>query len=100
MPVSKKMLVAVDHSGSSRRTVGYVADMTGGSPAVHVGLLHLEPLDPKNITEHILTIAKERDYGTLVVGRHSFPGLKRLFGNHVAGELVRSGDGFTIWVVE
>ena len=138
MPNRNRILVAVDGSAGSQRTVAYVADMVRGTPRFHVGLLHLElpprmlewggsedpatedsisteraqayqemeseaiekgqtllerwqrilaeggidaaaelvqfeePLDPKNITHHILKIAAERDYGTVVVGRHSF----------------------------
>jgi nucleotide-binding universal stress UspA family protein len=64
-------------------------------------LVHFEePLDAKKITDHILKTAKEGNYGTIVVGRHSFSGLKRLFGHHVGEELVRRGEGVTIWVVE
>jgi nucleotide-binding universal stress UspA family protein len=59
-----------------------------------------EPLDPNNITGHVLETAKERDYGTVVVGRHSFSGLRHLFRHHVSVELVRTGEAVTIWVVE
>jgi nucleotide-binding universal stress UspA family protein len=59
-----------------------------------------EPLDRKHIANDVLKIAKERAYGTVVVGRHSFSGLKRLFQHHVGEELVRTGKGVTIWVVE
>jgi nucleotide-binding universal stress UspA family protein len=163
---NKRILLAVDKSGASRRAGSYVADMVGGKPDFHVGLLHLElpprmlewggsedpeiedrisseradayremeeqaiergqdllqslqrilverrievatrlvqfeePLDPKTISDHILRTAEERDYGTVVVGQHSFSGLKRLFRHHVAQELVSTGKGVTIWVVE
>jgi nucleotide-binding universal stress UspA family protein len=59
-----------------------------------------EPLDPKHVARDILKAAKERDYGTVVVGGHSFSGLKSLFQHHVGAELVRTGQGITIWVVE
>jgi nucleotide-binding universal stress UspA family protein len=166
MPKSKRILVALDGSATSRRTVAYVADIVGGRPGFHVGLVHLElpprmlewggaedpkreerisseraevyqemenaavekgqallqqlqgilaergtdvtaslvqfeePLDPKTITTHLLKIAAEQEYGTVVVGWHSFSGLQRLFRHHVGGELVRMGQGLTIWVVE
>jgi nucleotide-binding universal stress UspA family protein len=166
MPNTKRILIAVDSSGASRRTINYVADLLGGKFDFHVGLIHLElpprmlewggsedpqieervsseraeaygqlekeavmngkaflqryktflvdrkidvasvlvqfeePLEPKNITEHILNTARERDYGTIVAGRHAFSGLKRLFLHHVADELVKRGEGFTVWVVE
>lgn len=59
-----------------------------------------EPLDPKQVARDILKTAKEGDYGTVVVGRHSFSGLKRLFQHHIGEELVRIGQGLTVWVVE
>jgi nucleotide-binding universal stress UspA family protein len=166
MANSKKVLVAVDWSAASRRAVRYVADVIGGQPGCHAGLIHLElpprmlewggsedpeiedsvsterardyqqiekeaikggqellqglqgiltetkidvtarlvqfeePLDPKHITIHILKIAVERDYGTVVVGRHAFSGLKRFFQHDVAEQLVRTGEGVTVWVVK
>jgi nucleotide-binding universal stress UspA family protein len=42
MQNSKRILVAVDGSQESFRTVAYVADMVGGRRGIHVGLLHLE----------------------------------------------------------
>jgi nucleotide-binding universal stress UspA family protein len=39
---NKKILVAVDGSPESRRTVGYVADMVRGNSGLHVGLFHLK----------------------------------------------------------
>lgn len=59
-----------------------------------------EPLNAKSITEHILSTAKKHDYGTAVVGRDSFGGLIHFFKHHVGEELVRHGEGLTIWVVE
>jgi hypothetical protein len=43
-----------------------------------------EPLDPKTITTHLLKIAAEQEYGTVVVGWHSFSGLRRLFRHQLA----------------
>lgn len=59
-----------------------------------------EPLDKKNIADKILDAAREHNCGTIVVGRHSFSGLQRLFQHHVGEELVREGEKITIWVVE
>jgi hypothetical protein len=38
----KNILVAVDGSNASKRTIAYVADIAASSPGVRVGLLHLE----------------------------------------------------------
>jgi nucleotide-binding universal stress UspA family protein len=59
-----------------------------------------EPLDKKNIADKILDTAREHNCGTIVVGRHSFSGLQRLFQHHVGEELVREGKKITVWVVE
>jgi nucleotide-binding universal stress UspA family protein len=59
-----------------------------------------EPLDRKNLAQNILATAKERDYGTIVVGRHSVSRWERFFKHPVGEELVRTGAHVTIWVVE
>ena len=60
-----------------------------------------EPLDPKKIAREILNTARQGGYGTVVVGRNSFSGLKHLFQHHhVAEELVRAGEETSIWVVD
>jgi hypothetical protein len=59
-----------------------------------------EPLDARRIARDALNMARERGYGTIVVGRHSFAGLRRLFSHDVGEELVRTGEGVTVWVVE
>jgi hypothetical protein len=59
-----------------------------------------ERLTPKTVASHLLKTARERDYGTVVVGRKSWSGLKSFLAHHVGEELVRTGDGITIWVVE
>ncbi len=59
-----------------------------------------EPLKTKEVVRGILKTAREGDYGTVVVGRHSFSALNRLFKHHVGEELVRAGGGIAVWVVE
>jgi len=166
MANNQRILVAVDGSQASHRSVAYVADIVAGRPGAHVGLLHLElpprmlewggsedarvedevskqreleymkmekdaieegqallkrlhsllaekavdviaqvvhfqePLDARHIARETLKMANERGYGTIVVGRKSFAGLRRLFSHNVGEELVRTGEGTTVWVVE
>jgi nucleotide-binding universal stress UspA family protein len=59
-----------------------------------------EPLDPKQIAAHILKTAAAERCGTVVVGRHAFTGLRRLFGHHVAEDLVAHAEGRAVWIVE
>lgn len=53
-----------------------------------------------DVVTDILDEARENDFGTIVAGRHSFSALKELFQHHLADELVRHGQGMTLWVVE
>jgi nucleotide-binding universal stress UspA family protein len=57
-------------------------------------------MNRKHIAQDLLKTAEEGGYGTVVVGRHSFSGWQRLFKHHVGEELVRKGEGITVWVVE
>ena len=54
----------------------------------------------ENVVTDLLEDARTNACGTVVIGRESFTGLRRLFGHHFADELVRQGHGLTIWVVE
>ena len=166
MANNQRILVVVDGSQASHRSVAYVADMMAGRRGAHVGLLHpelpprmlewggsendrvedevseqrerdhrkmekdaiedgqallkrlrsllaekavdviaqvvhfQEPLDATHIARDTLKMARERGYGTIVVGRHSFAGLRRLFSHDVGEELLRTGEGVTVWVVQ
>ena len=50
--------------------------------------------------DEILELARERKCHTVVVGSESLSWLKQLLGNDPVEELLRRGQGFTIWVVE
>ena len=53
-----------------------------------------------DVVTDLLEEARENDFGTIVAGRQSFSYLRELFEHHLADELVRHGQGLTIWVVE
>jgi K+-sensing histidine kinase KdpD len=48
----------------------------------------------------ILEAARARHYGTVVVGRESFRGLKALLTSHVGDTLMRQAHDLTVLVVE
>ena len=58
-----------------------------------------EPLSRKNIATHVLQTAREREYGTIVVGRHIFSHWESIFRHQVGERLVETGEGLAIWVV-
>lgn len=53
-----------------------------------------------DVVTDILDEARQNGFGTIVAGRQSFSTLRELFEHHLADELVRQGQGLTIWVVE
>lgn len=58
-----------------------------------------EPMDRKKLARTILETARERGYGTIVVGRHAF-GAEGLVTQRLSDELVRAGEHVAIWIVE
>ncbi len=56
----------------------------------------------QDLATKILEAARANQCGTIVVGRGSFSGLRELLHKHVhvADELIRKAQGFTLWVVE
>jgi nucleotide-binding universal stress UspA family protein len=71
-----------------------------GVPDQRVQTEFCPSVNQQEVAVDILDAAKSTRCNTLVVGRESFSGLQRLFHHHVADELVREGQGFTIWIVE
>ena len=57
-------------------------------------------INGQSIVTDILEAAQADRCETIVVGRHSFTMLQRIFTHYVADELLRRGQGYTIWVVE
>ena len=58
------------------------------------------PVNWQDFVTDVLKAGKSNGCGTIVVGRRSFAGWKRIFSHSVADELVRRASGFTVWVVE
>ena len=54
----------------------------------------------ENLADDIISEALTNKCGTVVVGRHFFSWLDRIFSYHVADKLIRKGEGLAIWVVE
>jgi len=56
--------------------------------------------DRDDVVQVILEAAKERNCGTIVVGRRTLPWWQELFARHVSEELVRKAEHCAVWVVE
>lgn len=54
----------------------------------------------ENIAEDILKTARDRGCGTVVVGKQALPWRQELLHKHTAPELVKSGRGVALWIVE
>jgi len=73
---------------------------TAGVPAESLETQFGISVAQSDVVTDLLDEARENDFGTIVAGRHSFSALRDLFEHHLADELVRHGQGLTIWVVE
>ena len=73
---------------------------TAGVPPEVVEMQFSTSVSTQDVVSNILEAARVSQCGTIVVGRKSFSTLKEFFHDHLNDELVRKGQGFTIWVVE
>jgi nucleotide-binding universal stress UspA family protein len=71
-----------------------------GVPAGAVETHFLTTVDGEDLIQNLLEAARTNACDTIVVGRQSHSWLRELVRHHVADELVRQGEGFTVWVVE
>lgn len=71
-----------------------------GVPAKAVSTLLSDPFDSHDAAEQILELARAHQCRTVVVGRQSISWFRKLMHGDLAAELVRRGEGVTIWVVE
>ena len=60
----------------------------------------LTTVNGQDVIQNLLEAAQTNACDTIVVGRQSHSWLREVVRHHVADELVRQGEGFTIWVVE
>jgi nucleotide-binding universal stress UspA family protein len=71
-----------------------------GVPAGAVKTHFLTTVNGEDVIQNLLEAAQTNACDTIVVGRQSHSWLRELVQHHLADELVRKGEGFTIWVVE
>jgi len=72
----------------------------GGLTARAIEAHYCNLVDASRASQEILSLARSRRCGTVVIGRDSLSWLGELIHGDPAEELVRQGNGFTIWVVE
>jgi nucleotide-binding universal stress UspA family protein len=71
-----------------------------GVPAGAVDTHFLTTMDGEDLVQNLLEAARANACDTIVVGRQSHSWLRELVQHHLADELVRQGEGLTVWVVE
>jgi K+-sensing histidine kinase KdpD len=71
-----------------------------GVPAQVVEMQISTSIGGQDVVPEILAAARAGQHGTFVVGREAFSWLQERFHHHVGDELIRQGQGLTIWVVE
>ena len=58
------------------------------------------PLDVRTVAEEVLLLAGDRRCGTVVVGHSAHSWFRGLGAGHLAEQLVRSANGFAVWVID
>jgi nucleotide-binding universal stress UspA family protein len=83
---------AVDHA---RRTL-----REAGVPEHAIETQFYPSVATADVVDDILDVARQGGFGTVVVGRNSWPRLKEAFRHHICHELIKKGRGVSVWVVE
>jgi nucleotide-binding universal stress UspA family protein len=91
---------AAKRKASASLEIAYAELRRAGFERAEIDIQFCFPSDRKNAPKEILTLARERDCQTIVVGRRSLSWLREFLQTNPADELVRLGKGFTTWVVE
>lgn len=77
------------------------AGLVGHGVSVSAIRTHAVETIPEDQTaDMILREARTLGCGTIVVGRRSLPWLRELFHRHVAEDLAKHGEGFSVLIVE
>jgi nucleotide-binding universal stress UspA family protein len=71
-----------------------------GVPASAVNTHFLTTVNGEDVIQNLLEAAQTIGCDTIAVGRQSHSWLRELIQHHIADELVRRGEGVTIWVIE
>jgi nucleotide-binding universal stress UspA family protein len=71
-----------------------------GVPAKALDVQFFGAVDGRNAADRILDVARASRCRTVVVGRESLSWVREFPRRDLPGELVRRGEGFSIWVVE
>jgi hypothetical protein len=59
-----------------------------------------ELANSEDFVADVLHEARSRACATVVVGRHSFTGLRKFFADQPADELIHAGQGLAFWVIQ
>lgn len=96
----KRWLVAAQRTAQQTFASAKAALRKAGVPAKALDTQFFGALDGRSAADRILELARASRCRTVVVGRESLSWFRELVRDDLAGELVRRGEGFTVWVVE
>ncbi len=96
----QRWLAAAKKTAERTLTAARATLRRAGVPERALGIRLSEAVDHTRVGERILELAHARKCDTVVVGRESVSWYRALLGGDLSEELVRRGQGFTIWIVE
>ena len=96
----QRWLVAGKRTAQQTFARAKVALRKASVPAHALDVQFFGALDGRSAADRILELARASRCRTVVIGRESLSWFRELVRGDLAGELVRRGEGFTIWVVD
>jgi nucleotide-binding universal stress UspA family protein len=71
-----------------------------GVSAARIGHCVSSPLDVRTVADEVLLLARDQRCATVVVGHRAHSWFRGLGAGHLAEQLVRSAQGFAVWVID
>jgi nucleotide-binding universal stress UspA family protein len=72
----------------------------GGISSRQLDFAFASPKDAGDAVNAVLKVARTQRCRTIVVAHYAHSWFRELFGDHLAGELLRKAKGFALWIVE
>jgi nucleotide-binding universal stress UspA family protein len=92
--------LAVKRSAQQTFARAKAALRKAGVPAKALDVQFFGAIDGRTAADRILDVARASRCRTVVVGRESLSSFRELLRGDLPGELVRRGQGFSVWVVD
>ena len=96
----RRWIAAVDTTPDRILRAAHAVLQRAGVTAARIHSCVSSPLDIRTVADEVLLLARDRQCRTVVVGHSAHSWFRGLGGGHLAEQLVRSANGFAVWVID